>query len=39
MVRDHLNLIVLVGVGAAIVPIALHTAWRVVRRVIRLAVQ
>lgn len=33
LIRDHLNTIVLVGVGAAVVPVALGGLWKVYRRV------
>ncbi len=34
-VRDHLNAIVLVGVGAAVVPILLGVAWKLARSLVR----
>ena len=34
VVREHLTAIVLVGVGAAVVPMALHGAWRVSRKML-----
>lgn len=35
IIRDHLNTIVLIGVGAAIVPVALGGLWKLSRRVLR----
>ena len=35
VVRDHLTVIVLVGVGAAIVPLALGGLWKFGRRMMR----
>jgi membrane-associated protein len=32
LIRDHLNTIVLIGVGAAVVPVALGGVWKVFRR-------
>lgn len=32
LIRDHLNTIVLVGVGAAVVPLALGAIWKLLRR-------
>ena len=34
-IKDHLNTIVLVGVGAAVVPLALGGFWKVARRMLR----
>ena len=34
VVREHLTAIVLVGVGAAVVPMALHGVWRLSRKVL-----
>ena len=34
VVREHLTAIVLVGVGAAVVPMALHGVWRVSRKML-----
>ena len=34
VVREHLTAIVLVGVGAAVVPMALHGAWRISRKML-----
>lgn len=31
-IRDHLNTIVLIGVGAAVVPVALGAAWKMLRK-------
>lgn len=35
IIRDHLNTIVLVGVGAAVVPVALGALWKVGRAMLR----
>lgn len=35
LIRDHLNTIVLIGVGAAVVPVALGGVWKVFRRLSR----
>lgn len=35
LIRDHLNAIVLIGVGAAVVPVALGGVWKVFRRLSR----
>jgi membrane-associated protein len=35
VIRDHLSTIVLIGVGAAVGPIALGGAWKVYRKVVR----
>jgi len=32
IIRDHLNTIVLIGVGAAAVPVALGALWKVLQR-------
>ena len=32
MIKEHLNLIVLIGIGAAVLPLALAGIWKVVRR-------
>jgi len=32
MVRDHLNTIVLIGLGAAIVPLMLGGLWKLLKR-------
>ena len=38
VIRDHLNTIVLIGVGAAIVPLALAGVWRFFRKTVALKV-
>ncbi|TFW10412.1 hypothetical protein E4K72_01040 [Oxalobacteraceae bacterium OM1] len=35
IIRDHLNTIVLLGVGAAVIPLALGGLWKLARRVLR----
>lgn len=35
VIREHLNTIVLVGVGAAVVPLALGGVWKLFRRMVR----
>ena len=35
IIRDHLNTIVLLGVGAAVIPLAIGGLWKVGRRVLR----
>jgi membrane-associated protein len=35
IIRDHLNTIVLVGIGAAVIPLALGGLWKIGRRVLR----
>jgi membrane-associated protein len=35
LIRDHLNTIVLVGVGAAIIPVALGGLWKIGKRLSR----
>lgn len=35
IIRDHLNTIVLVGIGAAVVPLVLGGLWKIGRRVLR----
>jgi membrane-associated protein len=32
LIRDHLNTIVLIGVGAAVVPVALGGLWKIGKR-------
>lgn len=35
VIRDHLNTIVLIGVGAAVIPLVLGAAWKGARRLLR----
>ncbi|HJV86609.1 MAG TPA: VTT domain-containing protein [Noviherbaspirillum sp.] len=35
VIRDHLNTIVLIGVGAAVIPVALGGLWKLSRRVLK----
>ena len=35
LVRDHLTAIVLIGVGMAVVPIALHGLWSIAKKILR----